>query len=1346
MSRDASPRPSGRAHYAPVSPRREVADIRRAAVHHLATARRRLPYVAVLDRVGSDDAMADMSYACHGTGGVGSTAGMPGGGAAAGTVSGGSGSGGSAGQHPDLSVLLRRGRSVWVDVYCRRVAAVICGQMEYHRKYKVRIKVSPEARELGGSKAVVEVQNMLFRLGREFVPVQQFAQRVARGTPLAAAVAGAVGAPSSSAAPMDALQLGRQIHTAVSAYSVALSRTIAVQLLADSPGLVLSEAMDGGTAVVMDNSRADADADADISNLTVLPPPPILAHGSGVLQGGSQVSPVPVPRPNFHLLSLLRLVAQGSMMHSLAALGLSSMSLPRGCSAAPPLSALQVSLASAAASSAAVLQGASDGSEVDHGAVAPAVATVAGSGLPAPAAVLGTLVTPAAAGMWVRGAFIRRLCLPLVLGDSRPLDQSVAGTLLHECVGQLLRCGTGLAGARSPRVDVTSAERDASRCSDARQAPCVELAAFLLDVLLEAVHTAPQQGAQAPAPWWLPLRQHLFSDDMLRLLRRTMSAQSLSMPALLLVLQLLARLLRQPQLFTSAPDLAFLPDLGSVFAQHVSEQRSAMARGERVAHSSFVQAVAEVLVAGHRAARWFLTARPSGRASSAPERKVDNADEADRKTPDREVGGCGSGSGSGSRTASRSGTGRGSAPESKGGSDGMADVAAPRTPAHSLALFAEECVQLLLTVEEFSAQYRQHGLATSAALTLLDGGDVDEEAGGDSDDDDDDDSNPWTDALDAELVLAVCAAVAGKTASMGGAMNVDPEVLMHPTMLPAKLAPISALRRLSAPAIVERIRMLQRFNALVADVLPLLSPAPPLTLAMVAQHVVGVGRRHGRGSEGASGGAAVRAVKHLLFPDFKSQVTRQVLGATQHVPARQQQEDPDSLEFLLGEPQGVGEGAVRHIVVNRWNAAAANDIVDRTNSAAAAAAAAAAAPGAGSSGDGDGGGNTDGAATAADVQALSKYTVFVQLFDQLYYTIAPTRLRQSRRPWRVDFEGEGGQDAGGLFSESLTLSVEDLMLPRLHLFVPTPNGVKGTGGLRDRLVPNPTATTPTDLRMFEFLGRLMGVGVRLNFPLPLRLPPLVWKAFVMDTATVKDLADVDFDFARHLSVVDAAVQAGDAAKLQSLLQFTTFTAPSADGVRRLELLPGGAATRVTAAKAGEYVALALRSRLVEFREAVTAMREGFTSVVPLGVARLLSWHELETLVCGSPGLDVAMLRRHTRYDGFSASHPVVAMFWRVLEAMAPEQQASVLRFVWARDRLPTSDAGWGRPFTVARMARDDPDASLPQSHTCSFQIDLPEYSCDDAMRTALERAAEFSGDYDLDGGSAGFRPDVELMG
>ena len=46
---------------------------------------------------------------------------------------------------------------------------------------------------------------------------------------------------------------------------------------------------------------------------------------------------------------------------------------------------------------------------------------------------------------------------------------------------------------------------------------------------------------------------------------------------------------------------------------------------------------------------------------------------------------------------------------------------------------------------------------------------------------------------------------------------------------------------------------------------------------------------------------------------------------------------------------------------------------------------------------------------------------------------------------------------------------------------------------------------------------------------------------------------------------------------------------------------------------------------------MAAIRNGLEQVIPLGLLKLLSWKELETLVCGNPILDVDLLKQNTVY-------------------------------------------------------------------------------------------------------------------
>lgn len=56
--------------------------------------------------------------------------------------------------------------------------------------------------------------------------------------------------------------------------------------------------------------------------------------------------------------------------------------------------------------------------------------------------------------------------------------------------------------------------------------------------------------------------------------------------------------------------------------------------------------------------------------------------------------------------------------------------------------------------------------------------------------------------------------------------------------------------------------------------------------------------------------------------------------------------------------------------------------------------------------------------------------------------------------------------------------------------------------------------------------------------------------------------------------------------------------------------------------------------------------KGVYSVVPQALCGLFTERDLEWRVCGSPLIDVELLRRHTEYNLLSPDAPVVEHFWR----------------------------------------------------------------------------------------------------
>ena len=271
-------------------------------------------------------------------------------------------------------------------------------------------------------------------------------------------------------------------------------------------------------------------------------------------------------------------------------------------------------------------------------------------------------------------------------------------------------------------------------------------------------------------------------------------------------------------------------------------------------------------------------------------------------------------------------------------------------------------------------------------------------------------------------------------------------------------------------------------------------------------------------------------------------------------------------------------------------------------------------------------------------------------------------LDQRGRLFEVGLKGEAGMDWGGIYRDFLDKMVDDLFSSHLALNLPSPNTVARVGNNTDRFIPNPAQSSPLVLRMFEFVGKLMGIAIRTKNYLVFKYAPMIWKLIAGHHASLveADLATVDSVFVRHIRSVreSSATTEVEFAKAFPMLTFSVSSAApvgendsgdlkgTASGIRsassglsekarvrvgiskssksssdvsssrgvekerhggnsgRHDLIPNGSQQSVTLVNRERWCELAVRSRLHEFDAATTAIRKGLCTV---RVDAFLSW-------------------------------------------------------------------------------------------------------------------------------------------
>lgn len=351
----------------------------------------------------------------------------------------------------------------------------------------------------------------------------------------------------------------------------------------------------------------------------------------------------------------------------------------------------------------------------------------------------------------------------------------------------------------------------------------------------------------------------------------------------------------------------------------------------------------------------------------------------------------------------------------------------------------------------------------------------------------------------------------------------------------------------------------------------------------------------------------------------------------------------------------------------------------------------------------------------------SDVNCFVQAFRQLKKRESSVyrHVFSTDRVFQISFVGESGIDAGGVFREGVSRIVEDLFSEHFNLLLLSPNGKYEVHSNMEKYIPNPSFVDPLSIQMFEFIGRLMGMSLRVKLCLPFEFPSLVWKKLAGEEATFEDLLGVDAISCRLLMEIKNCDNDGIHDDISFNIKYggkLKFVHIRSDGIEE-ELETGSKDRVVRYSNRLQYCDMVEKAKLTEFDQQINAIERGMAEVTPMRYLKLFSWQQLETLVAGSPLFDFNLWKLKTEASGLSAK--TVDLFWKVMASLTAKEQSGFIRFAWGRSRLPPP-----KDFNT-KMKLNFGQGRLPVAHTCFFSIELPEYATEEEMRTGLLTAINF---------------------
>ena len=344
------------------------------------------------------------------------------------------------------------------------------------------------------------------------------------------------------------------------------------------------------------------------------------------------------------------------------------------------------------------------------------------------------------------------------------------------------------------------------------------------------------------------------------------------------------------------------------------------------------------------------------------------------------------------------------------------------------------------------------------------------------------------------------------------------------------------------------------------------------------------------------------------------------------------------------------------------------------------------------------------------------HTVFSQLFRKTKnYPKKNYLSKRGHRLFSVKLQGEGASDFSGVYNEVISIISFELQSKYLDLFIRTPNNKNEIGLNRDKYMPNPLAKSQLHKDMYYFLGNLMLHSITSGNVLNLDLHPIFYKKLLNHEISFNEIETVDklsYKFIKSLEAIKTEAEFSENHK------DLYFAVHSSSDNSLIDLIKNGQSTRVTFKDLPMYIKLYKEFLINEINDQVSMIRKGIFDILKEGLSSLLTPEDLEEYICGSPELNLQLLREKTRYDSYESDSPCIINFWKALESFSEEEKRKYLRFVSGRTRLP-DPRNIAFEHKIALSPINQPDMQMPTSSTCYFTLNLPNYSTYEILREKL---------------------------
>ena len=340
-----------------------------------------------------------------------------------------------------------------------------------------------------------------------------------------------------------------------------------------------------------------------------------------------------------------------------------------------------------------------------------------------------------------------------------------------------------------------------------------------------------------------------------------------------------------------------------------------------------------------------------------------------------------------------------------------------------------------------------------------------------------------------------------------------------------------------------------------------------------------------------------------------------------------------------------------------------------------------------------------------------------ELFADSFEALINKSPKDIRGNLMIIFENEEAVDRGGVKREWLTILSKEMFNPNYMLFTLAKNGTTYT------INSDSGKYNEEHLRHFEFIGRIIAKAIFDGMMLDCYFTRVIYKLISGTPISYHDMEDYDPVYYNSIKWL----LENDFTETETFLTYSV----NHDGlgqIQTVDLIENGRNVEVTEKNKFDYVQRLCSFKLYEsIKLQIEALLKGFYNIIPQNLISIFNHRELELVISGMPTINIQDWKNNTIYENYNEESNVIKYFWEIIESFDNDERAEFLQFVTGSAKVPLEGfcalqgIGGVNKFKISKVFDTNFDR-LPTAHTCTNQLDLPDYPTKEILNERLRLA------------------------